>query len=103
MKLFRAIRRFHVMGGIYPPHPNQIHPFNLKNLRILFGLVFACFGVSGYFLFLAQTMFDYTISFYASVTTLFFISVFSINIWKTVKIYELLDLGERLMEKSKLA
>lgn len=100
VKLFQATRTFHMMGGLYPPQPHQIHPFNLKNLRILIGLIFAFFGVSGYFLFLAKNMFDYTISFYASVTLLFFLAIFSINIWKTANVYELWDLGERLLEKS---
>lgn len=103
VKLFQATRRFHIMGGLYPPQPHQKHPFSLKNLRILNGLICAFFGVTGYFLFLADNMFDYTISFYASVTTLFFTTMFSINIWKTANIYKLLDLGERLLEKSKYA
>lgn len=101
VKLFQATRRFHMMGGFYPPQPHQIHPISFKNLQILIGLIFAFFGVSGYFIFLATNMFDYTISFYASVTTLFFITIFCINIWKTANIYELWDLGERLLEKSK--
>lgn len=101
VKLFQATRRFLDMGGIHTPQPNQIQLFNFKNLRILIGLVLAFFGVFGYFVFLAKNMFDYTISFYASVTVLFFISVFSIIICKTINIYKLLNFSERLMQKSK--
>lgn len=100
VKLFQATRRFLDMAGIYPPQPHQLHRFSSRNLTILIGLIVAFIGVSGYFLFLAKNMVDYSISFYASVSILFFICVFTINIWKTSNIYELLDLGERLIEKS---
>lgn len=101
IKLFQAARRFHEMAGIYPPQPHQNHSFTFKNLTILCGQCAAFFGVFGFFVFLAKSMAEFSISFYSSITVIFMINVFVVNIWKAPIIYKLMETAEKLTAKSK--
>lgn len=102
VKLFQATQKFMRMLGIYPPEPHQSHSFNFKNLSIIFCSICSFFGVFVFFVFQAQTAMEFSVSFYASITILIIIAVFTINIWKAPTIFKLIELVEKFSEKRKL-
>lgn len=101
MKIFEAIVLNFKINGIYWPQKYKKHPFNLKNLTILFisGL-YALLAVL-FLLIDAKTFTEYADSFYLIATTIFCPVIFNAIVLKTPEVFDLINSFEEIIQKRK--
>lgn len=101
IKLFQLVQKFYHIQGIDPPASNRSGSYIGKNLFIQFCLVQMFISATLFFLFKAQSMFEFGITFYASATELYVFSYFTVTLWKMANIFELIWKFENFIGKSK--
>lgn len=101
IKLFQSIQKFLNIQGIYPLQSNQSTPYNGKNLFFLFCYVQMFISATAFCLFKAKSMYEFGLTFYASLTELQTIVYFTIILWKVDKVLKLIGNLENFIEKSK--
>lgn len=99
MKIFQAIILNISNVGIIWPQKHKKHPFNAKNLTILFNLGLYSVLAVLFLLLEAETFSEYADSFYLIVTNIFCAVLFATTIWKTPKIFELITSFETIIQK----
>lgn len=70
IKLFRHVRKFYRMIGIYPPPKHHQHPFNVKNTFGLVSTILLLLSIFWHFLFEANSTDEYGKSFVAAISML---------------------------------
>lgn len=98
--LFRLIRSFFQAMGIHLSEPNQKFSFNAKNVLISSSIALFFISSTAFFLFEANSIDEYGLSFYGSATELAVFVTFQINIFYMAKILRIFEKFEKLIEKS---
>lgn len=101
MESFQAAKNFFNMMGIYSPQQNPNSSFNFKIFIVLLLMAVSFIQSFGILLFQAKSTFEYGISFYASVTTLAVIAIYSLIIWHRVIFFTVTEKFEAFIAKSK--
>lgn len=99
MKIFQTFIINLRTAGIYWPQKYQTHPFNGKNIAILFNLGLFIVLAMVFILLEAETFSEYADSFYLIATTIFCEVMFVVTIWKTPKFFQLINDFETLIQK----
>lgn len=99
MKIFQALILIFRTEGIFWPQKYKNHPFNIKNMSIIFTLGIYTILSALFLLLEAKTFSEYGDSFYSTVTTLFCLVIFSLVVWKSAKIFDLIDGLEAIILK----
>ena len=102
IKLFRNVRKFHRMVGIYPPAKHHQQPFNAKNIFVLLSMALFLISEFWYFLFNASSIEEYGQCFYGSISMLEISLYFIVNFSKMKSILKLIRNFENFIEMSKL-
>lgn len=87
--------------GIEPPQPNQIHPFNVRNLSFILSLIMFCTSTLAFLIFRAKTLVECGICLYTSLSGLTLLVLISIGIWQEPNIFKLIEMREQFIEMSK--
>lgn len=88
------------MLGAYPSRPNETFTFNSRNLFFLFCLVQSIIFIAGFFMFEAQSMGEYGITFFMILTKIYAMLGLLLLLWRIRKILELISKLEEFIEKS---
>lgn len=86
--------------GTRPAHPNQIYPFNAKNLFFILSLIMFCASTLAFLIFRAKTMLEYGICLFTSLSGLTLLIVVLISIWQTQNIFKMIESCELHIELS---
>lgn len=100
MELFHSNREFWQTMGIKPPHPNQIHPFNARNLFFILSLIMVCISTLAFLVFRAEVMLEYGICVYGSLSDLTLLADILISIWQIPNIFKMIEMCEQFIEMS---
>lgn len=100
IKLFQSVHQFYHDMGIYPSQPNQNRKPNAKNVFVLLSAIQLCITSLAFFLFEANSITEYGISFYMSLSELTITVYFLIVAWKIPKNLKLIDEMEQFITKS---
>lgn len=100
VKLFQSAQEYFHQMGIYPIQPNRKFAFNLTSFCILIAMIMLFIPSTAFFLLKAQTMDEYSDTFYTSSSMLAFIFCFLVNIWKMPKFAKLIEKCENYISKS---
>lgn len=101
LKLFQSVKKFQQIQGICPPSPHQRTPFNGRNLFILFCFAQMFLSATAFILFEAQSMYEFGLTLYASLTELQTFTCFICILCKITKYFELIENMENFIAKSK--
>lgn len=102
IKLFRAVRKyFKAMGFYAPPSPIQNCELNRKNMFYTFAMAGMFILVTGFFLFKATTIYEYSMSFYMSIAMITVPAYCVIFIYKMGSIEMLIEKYEEFIGKRK--
>lgn len=104
MKLFRYVQKYYRMVGISPPSNSSPHhqrpPFNVNNTLSLIFLTLGTILAFAYFLFEADSIEEYSRSFYGSISSLELVVYFIINFLKIQSTLKLIRKLEEFIETS---
>lgn len=98
MKFFDANKKILHNLGIQD-QPSQQSVFNLRNSVFLSFLAQLCIFTSVFLLSETMTMKEYANSFYVTITTLTFSFMYTLYVWNTTKMFELINGFEQFAEK----
>lgn len=98
MKIFKEIILNFSIEGIYWPQKYQKHPFNIKNFAILFSLGLYSSLTMLALLLEVETLSEYADAFFATVTTIHCSVMFAVLVWKTPKIFDLINSFETIIQ-----
>lgn len=101
IKLFQSVQKFQRIQGIYPLQPHQRTPFNGKNLLILFCVAQMFLSASAFFIFKAQSMYEFGLTLYASLTEVLTFVCITTTLWKIVEVSKFIENTENFVNKSK--
>lgn len=102
IKLFHFTQKLYHSFGLYPPESNdQSQTFNVKNGFIIFALVQIIPLSMAFFLFRANRLDEFGVSFHVSLKTLLALLNFITTICKMGNILKFIDKFEEFIEKSK--
>lgn len=99
VKLFQFLQGSYRRIGFHPSKSDRI-PFNWKNVFIFLPILQLFISTSAFFLFKADSVFEFGTGFYAAITSLFTLIVFLIELWKIPDILKLIGNLENFIEKS---
>lgn len=99
--LFQSVQGYYKSMGIYP-QLNQRYSVNWRSFLILISMLVIFISSSGFFFLKAETREDIYTTFYIASTVLTYIGCFVVNIWKMIKVRELIARSENRMAQSKL-
>lgn len=100
--LFRAVQKdFDALGLYAPPQRNQSCQFNRKNTFYILTEVEMCILTSALFIFNAKSAYEYTNSFYISITTLGVVVTLTVLLYKMRAIRNLIENYEQFIAKRK--
>lgn len=99
--MFQPIQKLYQTVGINLPLSNRRYPLNARNLFYLLSFLPMFISSTSLFLFKANNIIDYTISFYVFLTELVSLIQFTIELYKVPMTIELIEKFEKQMEKSK--
>lgn len=102
MKIFQLLRKPFGVLGIYPPKRFDENPITFKRLITLFILVQFSLTSIVFFLFEAATFIEYADAFYISATAMLKVYVFSAILRKLIKIFELIENFESIIQNRAL-
>lgn len=102
MDLFQSIRKFWQTMGIKPSDPNQVHPFNARNLFFISSLIMICISTTAFLIFRAETLLEYGSCLYWSLSEHVMLVNILIDIWRIPIIFKMIEACERFIEMSKL-
>lgn len=100
MELFQSVRQFWQTMGIKPPHPNQIHPFNARNLIFILSLTTMCASSMAFLLFQANISIEYGMCSFTSLSGVCMLLDVLITIWRMPIIIEMIDVCEEFIKMS---
>lgn len=89
IKLFQLTQVYFQI--IYPPKPNQKYSFNVMSFFILLSMIVIFISTATFFLFEAETVEEYSHTFYISCTEFGFAVCFLVNVWKMPNILQLIE------------
>lgn len=104
MKFFQLTQKYYRTLGMYSTKPNETYTFNWRSFMILAWMLMAFLATAAYFLFKTHIDINYSEtvqSFYFASTQFNFLFCFAINLWKVPKSYELIEILDELVNKSK--
>lgn len=102
IELFRFVRKCHRIYGIDSCQLDQKHhSISSAKLIFLISCVLFMFSTAAFFLFEANSLFDYVFAFYSLVTIANCIVVYLIFIWQSQSTSEFIGKCERFIEKRK--
>ena len=87
--------------GIYSEQSNQTFSFNLKILFFSLSVFLIFTSDFAYFLFQAELIQEYGISFYSCLSELYTLSDLVLTIWQMSTILKLIEMCEKFIEKSR--
>lgn len=102
MKIFQLLKKPFGVLGIHPPKSFDENPITLRRLITLFILIQFSIASIVFFLFEATTFIEYADSFYISATAMLKVCVFSAILWKLIKIFELIENFEEIIQNRAL-
>lgn len=103
IRLFRYVRKFYRMVGIYPPSKHQQrHPFDVKKTFGLASTIWVTISILWYFYFEANSTDEYAKGFIGTVSMLECLLYFLINSSKIKSILKLIRKFEDFIESSEL-
>lgn len=103
IKLFQTTQNCFKAIGYYASssQPSQNCRFNRTNLYYMFVLVFMLVPVLGFLIFRAQSVYEYGITFYTTITLLGVIIYYACIVCEMGKILKLIETYEEFIEKRK--
>lgn len=103
LKTFELTRKFLVVLGVDKSRLSQNHPFNLLNIRIMNTFIFSCISTILYLNYSHDTIpiQEYMISLYTAFTTAINGVLYAILIWKSRKVFVLIEGIESIIQESK--
>ena len=101
VKLFQSAQIYFIALGICPTKPNQKYAFNMTSFFVLFPMLLIFISTTTFFFLKAETIQEYSDTFYVSSTEFSFIVCFLVNIWKMTTILQLIEKYEEFVRKSK--
>lgn len=101
LNLLQSVRKFQHILGVNTPRSDQRTPYNGRNLFIQFCVVQMFLSATAFFLFKAQSMYEYGLTLYASLTEVLTFVCMTTTLWKTKEIYTLIGNMENFIAKSK--
>lgn len=101
VKLFQATQVYYKTLGIYPTEPNQKISYNVTTVCILLTMVVDFLSTATYFFVEAETIQEYSDSFYVASSAFNFIVCFCVSIWKMPKILQLIAKYEEFAQRRK--
>lgn len=101
MESFQTVKKLLNMMGIYSPQQNPNSRFHIKMFIFSFLIPSAFIQSFGFFLYGAESLFDYGISFYGAVTSLAVFITYALLIWKRANIYTEIERFDVFIGKSK--
>lgn len=103
IKLFRFIQIFYQFYGIYPLQLSQNHrSFNVKKCVFLICGVQCIVSSLLFLLFEVKSMFEYGMTFYTLLWTIFSMGLYLIPAWQMKETLEFIECCERFIEASKI-
>lgn len=102
MKMFESTRKYLAILGIKKYPPSRKHPFNKLNIVIMNTLTSACISTILYLIYSRDTINiqEYMISIYTAFTTFINVLLYAILIWKSSKVFVLLEGIESVIQES---
>lgn len=100
--LFQSVQEYFQSMGIYPTQPNQRYSVDWRSFLILISMLVIFIPSSGFFFLKAETREEFYTTFYISSTVLTYVGCFVVNIWKMIKVRELIARSENFTAKRKL-
>lgn len=100
--LFQSVIEYFQSMGIFPTQPNQRYSVNYMSVLILLSMLVIFVPSSAFFFFRAETREEFYTTIYISLTVLTYVGCFIVNIWKMIKVRELITRSENFIAKSKL-
>lgn len=100
LKLFRIVQKSYQMIGIFPRQPNQIYPLNSTNVLYLYTMVQFIIVSSVYFLFKAERLDEFGLSFYVTLTATSILFYYVTNIHQIGNILKLIEKFEEFIGNS---
>lgn len=101
VKLFQLTQIYFQTVGIYPTKPNQKYSYNMTTFWILLSMLVIFFSTVAFFFLKAETIDEYSDTFYVSCSVVAFFIFFLINIWKMSTFLQLIGIYEEFYRKSK--
>lgn len=102
LKLFRSVQKFQHIQGFYPQSRLSQHsPYNGRNLCFQLCVLQMFLSATAFLLFKAQSMYDYGLTLYASLTEALTFVCVTATLRKTTETYELIENMENFIAKSK--
>lgn len=103
IRLFQTTQKCFKAVGFYasPSQPNENCQFNWKNLYHLFAAVIMIVTVLGFLIFKAQTVYEYGITFYITISFSGLIIHYACIVCKMGKILKLIEVYEEFIERRK--
>lgn len=101
LKLFQLTQIYFQNLGIYPKKPNQKYSFNVISFFILLSMLVIIISTAAFFFLKAETIDEYSDTFYVSSSVTAYVIFFLINIWKMSTILQLIEMYEEFVRKSK--
>lgn len=102
VKLMKSTLKYFETLGIYPLQQNKNYTFNWISISVLSTMIAILISTGTFFLFKAETIDEYSKTFYAVVTELYFLICFISNIWKMKSILQAIEKNEEFIGKSEL-
>lgn len=102
VKLMKSTLKYFETLGIYPLQQNKNYTFNWISVSVLSTMIAILISTGTFFLFKAETIDEYSKTFYAVVTELYFLICFIANIWKMESILQAIEKNEDFIGKSEL-
>lgn len=90
MKFLQATEKLMSNLGLNQPDISQKYLLNWRNMLVLFPVGQFSIFAAVYFLIDARSLIEYSESFYISITALLFSTMFSVFIWNTTKLFDLI-------------
>lgn len=101
LKFFQSAQKYFNQMGIYPVEPPREFSFNFISFCILISMILHFIPSTAYFFAKAQTIDEYSDTFYTSSTMFSFIFCFLINVWKMGSLTKLITRYEKYISESK--
>lgn len=102
IKLFQFTQKLYSSVGIYPPVASKNHLFNSKNGFIIFSWGHLSIFIGVFFLFKAESLYEYGCSYHICLTTLAAIFYFLTNIYQMENILKLIEKFDEFIACSEL-
>lgn len=101
IQLFESIRIYFGVLGIFPPNANENSSLNWRNLLVIFSFIQNGISSLVFFMFEANSVLDYGITFYTYTSMMYCVWYFVAFIWRTPQIFQLIESCQQFIEQRK--